>query len=137
MSFFAHTEIGGSASFYLLGKWRNWCASTSPTFTHIYERCCQSLEGFIKLMQRCPREREKRFLQITIQRPGALIDTLHLVSYTVSTLDTDSPTTLSRWDAATTSSQQIIIQTLNECTFGVRCGKWCDTFRRKILSSLR
>ena len=46
---FAHTEIGGGASFALLNKGiKNWCASTSSTGTRLFERCCHSLKGFIK-----------------------------------------------------------------------------------------
>ena len=53
------------------------------------------------------------------------------------TLDTGSPTVLSGWDAATTTNQQIIIQTLDEYTFGVRHGKWREIFREKGLVALR
>ena len=55
---FAHTEIGGGASFALLNKGRKiWCPSTSSTGTRLFERRCHSPEGFIELMQRGPRER--------------------------------------------------------------------------------
>ena len=88
-------------------------------------------------MQRGPRERESRYLQFTFQRPGDLIYIPHLLAHAVLTLDTGSPTILSRWDAATTTNHQIIIQTLNEYTFGVRCGKWREFFREKGLVALR
>ena len=52
-------------------------------------------------------------------------------------MDTGSPTILSGWDAATTTNQQIIIQTLDEYTFGVRRGKWREIFREKVLVALR
>ena len=52
-------------------------------------------------------------------------------------MDTGSPTILSGWDAATTTNQQIIIQTLDEYTFGVRRGKWREIFREKGLVALR
>ena len=52
-------------------------------------------------------------------------------------MDTGSPTILSGWDAATTTNQQIIIQTLDEYTFGVRRGKWREIFRENGLSALR
>ena len=88
-------------------------------------------------MQRVPRERESRYLQFTLPRPGDLIYTPHLLAHAVLTLDTGSPTILCGWDAATTTNQQIIIQTLDEYTFGVRRGKWREIFREKGLSALR
>ena len=135
---YAHKEIGGGASFALLNTGvKIWCASTSSTGTRFFERCCQSPEGFIALMQRGPRERESRYLQFSIQRPGDLIYIPHLLAHAVLTLDTGSPTILSGWDAATTTNQQIIIQTLDEYTFGVRRGKWREIFREKGLVALR
>ena len=86
-------------------------------------------------MQRGPREREARYLRFTIQRPGDLIYIPHLLAHAVLTLDTGS-TILSGWDAATTSNQLVILQTLDEYTFGVRRGKWREIFR-KSLSALR
>ena len=88
-------------------------------------------------MQRGPRERESRNLQFVLQPPGDLIYIPHLLAHAVLTLDSGSPTTLSGWDAATTTNQQIIIQTLDEYTFGVRRGKWREIFREKGLSALR
>ena len=88
-------------------------------------------------MQRGPRERESRYLQFTLQRPGDLIYIPHLLAHAVLTLDTGSPTILSGWDAAATTNQQIIFQTLNEYTFGVRRGKGREIFREKGLSALR
>ena len=132
---FAHTEIAGGASFALLNK--IWCASTSSTGTRFFERCCHSPEGFIELMQRGPRERESRYLQFTLQCPGDLICNPHLLAHAVLNLDTGSPPILSGWDAATTTNEQIIIQTLDEYTFGVRRDKWRETFREKGLSALR
>ena len=88
-------------------------------------------------MQRGPREREARYLHFTIQRPGDLIYIPNLLAHAVLTLDTGSPTILSGWDAATTSNQRVILQTLDECTFGVRRGKWREIFRKKGLSALR
>ena len=42
---FAHTEIGGGASFALLNKgMKIWCASFSSTGTRLFERC-HSAEG--------------------------------------------------------------------------------------------
>ena len=80
-------------------------------------------EGFIEVMQRGPRERGSRYQQFTLQRPGDLIYIPHLPAHAVITLDTGSPTIVSGWDAATTINQQIIIQNLNEYTFGVRRGR--------------
>ena len=135
---YAHTEIGGGASFALLNTGiKIWCASTSSRGTRFFERCCHSPEGFIELMQRGPRERESRYLQFIFQRPGDLIYIPHLLAHAVLTLDTGSPTILSGWDAATTTNQQIIIQTLDENTFGVRRGKWREIFREKGLVALR
>ena len=135
---YAHTEIGGGASFALLNTGiKTWCASTSSTGTRLFERCCHSPERFIETMQRGPRERESRYLQFTIQRPGDLFYIPHLLAHAVLTLDTGSPTVLSGWDAATTANQQIIIQTLDEYTFGGRRGKWREIFREKSLSALR
>ena len=88
-------------------------------------------------MQGGPREHESRYLQVTFKRPGDLIYITHLLAHAVSTLDTDSPTILSGWDATTATNQQIIIQTLDEYTFGVRRGKWREIFREKVLSALR
>ena len=135
---YAHTEIGGGASFALLNTGNKiWCVSTSSRGTRFFERCCHSPEGFIHLMQRGPRERESRYLQFTLQRPGDLIYIPHLLAHSVLTLDTGSPTILSGWDAATTTNQQIIIQALVEYTFGVHRGKWREIFREKGLSALR
>ena len=135
---YAHTEIGGGASFALLKTdIRIWCASTSSTGTRFFESCCHSPEGFIELMQRGPRELESRCLQFTLQRPGDLIYIPHLLARAVLTLDTGSPTILSGWDAATTTNQQIIIQTLDEYTFGVRRGKWREIFRKNVLVASR
>ena len=135
---FADTEIGGGASFALLNTGiKIWCASTSSTGIHFFKRCCHSPEGFIEIMQRGPRERESRYLQFTLQRPGDLIYFPHLLAHTVLTFDTDSSTILSGLDAATTTNQQVIIQTLDEYTFGVGRGKWRKIFRKKVLSSLR
>ena len=61
----------------------------------------------------------------------------HLLAHAVLTLDTGSPTISSGWDAATTTNQQIIIQTLDEYTFGVGRGKWREIFREKGLIALR
>ena len=135
---YAHTEIGGSASFALLNTGiKIWRASTSSTGTRFFERCCHSPEGFIEIMLRGPRERESRYLQFTLQRPGDLIYIHHLLAHAVLTLDTGSPTILSGWDTATSTNQQIIIQTLDEYTFGVCRGKWREIFREKGLSALR
>ena len=111
---FAHTEIGGGASFALLNKGiKIWCASTSCNSTRLFERCCHSPEGFKEVIQRGPREREAPYLRFTIQRPGDLVFIPHLLAHAVLTLDTGSPTFLSGWDAATTSNQQVIFQTLD------------------------
>ena len=135
---YAHTEIGGGASFALLNKGvKIWCASSSSSGTRLFERGYHSPEGFIHLMQRGPREREACYLHFTIQRPGDLVYIPHLLAHAVLTLDTGSPTILSGWDAATTSNQRVILQTLDEYTFGVRRGKWREIFRNKRLSALR
>ena len=134
----AHTEICGGASFAVLNKGiKIWCASTSSTGTRFFGRCCHSPDGFIELMQRGPRGRGSRFLQFTLQLPGDLIYIPHLLAHAVLTLDTGSPLILSGWDAATTTIQQILFQTLDKYTFGVRHGKWRQIFRRKSLSALR
>ena len=134
---FANTEISGGASFALLNKGiKIWYASTSSTGTRFFERCCHCLEGFKELIQRGHREREPRYLQFTLQRPGDLIYIPHLLAHAVLTLDTGSPTILSGWDAATTTNKPIIIQTLDEWTFGVRRGEWREIFREKGLSAL-
>ena len=88
-------------------------------------------------MQRGPRERESHYLQFTLQRPGDLIYIPHLLAHAVLTLNTGSPTFSSGWGAATTTNQQILIQTLDKCTFGLRHGKWREIFREKGLSALR
>ena len=120
---FAHTEMGGSASIVLLNKGiKNWCASTSSTSTRRFERCSHSRIGFKELMQRGPRERDARYLRFIIQRPGNLKYIPHLLAHAVLTVDTGSPRILSRWNAGTTSNQQLFPQTLHEYTFGVRCG---------------
>ena len=135
---YAHTEIDGGASFALLHKRvKFWCAFTAFSGTRLFESCCNSPEGFIELTQRGPREREARYLQFTLQRPGDLIYIQHLLAHAVLTLDRGSPTILSGWDAATTSNQYVILQTLDEYTFGVRRGKWREIFRKKSLSALR
>ena len=80
----------------------------------MFERCCHSPEGFKELMQRDPRERESRYLQYTLQRPGDLIYIPHLLAHAVLILDTGSPTILSGWDAATSTNQQNKLQPLDE-----------------------
>ena len=93
---YAHTEIGGGASFALLNTGiKIWCASTSTRGTRFFERCCHFPKVFIELMQRGPRERESRYLQFTLQRPADLIYIPHLLAHSVLTLDTGSPTILS------------------------------------------
>ena len=82
-------------------------------------------------MQRGPREREARCLRFDFQRPGNEIYFPHLPTHAVLTIDTGSPTILSGWDAASTSNQQVILQTLLEYTFGVRRGNWCESFTWK------
>ena len=88
-------------------------------------------------MQRGPREREAWFLLSTFQRHGDLIYIPHLLAPAVSTLDTGSTTILSGWDAATMSNEHVILQSLDEYTFGVRRGKWREVFRENCLSALR
>ena len=83
-------------------------------------------------MQRGPREYKTRFLQFTLQRPSDWIHFPHLLAHAALTLDTGSPIISSGWDAATSTNQQLIIQTLDEYNFGVRLGKWCEIFRKKI-----
>ena len=135
---YAHTEISGRDSFALLNKGvKIWCTSNSSTGTRLFERCCHSPEGFIELMQRGPREREARYLQFSLQRPEDLIYIPHLLAHAALTLDSGSPTILSGWDAANKSNQHVILQTLDECTFGVRRGKWREIFHKKCLSALR
>ena len=110
---FAHTEIGGSASFALLNTGiKIWCASNSSTGTRFFERCSHSPGGLIELMHRGPRERESRYLQFTLQRPSDLIYIPHLLAHAVLTLESGSPTILSGWDAADITNQQIINHTL-------------------------
>ena len=72
------------------------------------------LRVFVELLERGPREHETRFLQFTLQRPGDLIYIPHLLADALLFLDTGSPTILSGWDAATTTNQQTISQTLDE-----------------------
>ena len=135
---YAHTEIGGGVSFALLNRGiKIWCACTSSTGTRLLERCCHSTKGFIELTQRGPREREARYSQFTIQRPGDLIYIPHFLADAVLTLNTGSPTILSGWDATTTSNQHVILQRLDEYIFGVRRGKWREIFRKKDLSAQR
>ena len=135
---YAHTEIGGDASFAFLNKGINiWCASTSSSGTRLFERCCHSPEAFMDLMQRGPRQRKARYLRFILQLPGDLIYIPHPLAHAVLTLDTGSPTILSGWDAATTSNQHVILQTLDDYTFGVRRGKWREFFREESLTALR
>ena len=94
---FAHTEVSGGASFALSNKGiKVWCVCTSSTGTRFFERCCGFPEVFIELTQRCPHERDTRFLQFTLQRPGDLIYISHLLAHAVLIFDTDSPMILSR-----------------------------------------
>ena len=135
---FAHTEVGGGASFALLNKGiKVWCASTSSTRTRFFKRCCHSPDGFKELLQRGPRERESRVLEFTFQQPGDLIYIPHLLPHAVLSLDTGSPTILSRRDAVTTTNQRNIIQTLVEYLFGVRRGRWLEISCKRVLSALR
>ena len=132
-----HREIGGSASSALINTGINiWCVSTPSTGTSLFERCYHFPEGFIELIQRGSPERETRYLQFTLQRPGDLICIPHLLTHAVLTVDTGSATILSI-GAITTTNQQIIFQTLDEYTFGVRHGKRREIFREKCLSALR
>ena len=101
------------------------------------ERCRHSPESFTDSTQRGPRERESRYPQSALQRPGDSTHIPHLPAHTASTPDTGSITTLSGWDAATTTNQQITIQTTDEHNPGVRRGKWRETLREKGLPALR
>ena len=137
---FTHTVIGEGVSFAYINKAiKACCASTSSGGTSVFERCCQSPEGFTEFLQRGSRKRETRYSQITPQRPDILIYIPHLLAHAVLTSDTGSPTILSGRDATTTptTNQQIVIQTLDEYTFPVRCGKWREIFRKKGLSTIR
>ena len=135
---YAQTEIGVGASFALLNKGiKIWCTSTSSTGTRLFERGFQSPERFVELMQRGPRERDARFLQFVIQRPGDLIYIPHLLAHAALILNTRLPTISSGWDAATTSNQHVILQTLDDDTFSVRPVKWREMFHKKGLSALR
>ena len=87
-------------------------------------------------MQRGPRERETRYSQFSLQRPGDLIYIPHLLAHAVLTLNSGSPTILSGWDAATTTNQQLIVEILDAYTFGVRRGKWREIFRKKTFISI-
>ena len=81
---YAHTEIGGGASLALLNKGIEfWCAFTSSSGTGLFERCCHSPEGFIKIKQRGHREREARYLRFSLQRPGILIYIPPLLAHAV------------------------------------------------------
>ena len=67
---FENKGIAGGASFALSNEGiKFWCASTSSTATHIFERYYHSPQGFVQLMHRSPREREALFI---FQRPGDL-----------------------------------------------------------------
>ena len=88
-------------------------------------------------MQRGLREGEARYLPFIVQRPGSLIYIPHLLAHAVLTVDRRAPTLLSGWDAATTSNQQIILQTLDEYTFGMRRDKWREIFLKNIISITR
>ena len=87
-------------------------------------------------MQRGPREREARYVHFTLQRPGDLIYIQHLHAHAISTLDTGSPTISYERDVATTTSQLIIIQFLDEYTFGVPRDKWREIFRKNRFISI-
>ena len=120
---FAHTEIGAGAFFALLNNGNKiWCASTSSTGTRFFEPCCHSPEGIIEILQRGPRQRETSYLRVTLQRPVDLTYVPDRLAHAALTLDTGSPNILSGWDAATTTNQEIINQTLDEFTFGVVSG---------------
>ena len=106
-----------------------------PPVLAFFERFCYSRKGFIELLQRDAREPETRYLQFSVQRPGDLIYIPQLLAHAVLNLDTGSPTILSGWDAATTTNQQIIIQILDEYTFGVCRGRWREIFRKKMFIS--
>ena len=134
---FAHMEIGGGTYSNLIYKGiKIWCASTSSIGTRFFVLCFHFPEDFTQLMKRGPGERKARYLQFALQRPGDLFYIPHLLAHAVLTLDSGSPTILSRWDAATTTNQRIIIQTLDEYTFGVRRGKWREIFRKKSFISI-
>ena len=87
------------------------------------------------MQRRGLREREALYLCFTNRRPGNLIPIFF--AHVLLTVHTGSPTILSRWDAATASNHLVILQTVDEYTFGVRRGKWREIFRKKTLSALR
>ena len=103
---------------------KNCGAANSFEKKRTFERCCLSSVDFKQSMQHGLDEREARHLHITVQRPGVLIYLPHLLPRTVLTLDAGSPTTLSRWDAATTKNNQMFVQTLDEYNFGVHRGQF-------------
>ena len=88
-------------------------------------------------MQRCPREREARCLQVTTLSPGHLIYIPHFLDHALLTFFTHLPKILSGWDATTATNQQKFIQSLDEYAFCVRRSKWSEFFTTKYLSALR
>ena len=83
-------------------------------------------------MHRGPLERGARFLEFIIQRPGDSVYIPHLLTHAILTFDTRLTTIPSKWDATTTSNQQIIFQTLHDGTFGVHRDKWRENFRKSF-----
>ena len=65
-------------------------------------------------MQRGAPEFEAHYVQFTIQRHGDLIYIPLPLAHAVLTLDTGLQTTLSGWDAATSTSQQMNFEILDE-----------------------
>ena len=80
-------------------------------------------------MQYVPSEREARYLYFILQRPVDLICVPYLLARAVLILETGSPKNLSKWDAATSSDQQVNTQTFVQYPFGVLCGKRRGVFR--------
>ncbi|MEO1764958.1 MAG: hypothetical protein AAFR83_24090 [Cyanobacteria bacterium J06629_18] len=134
----AHVEIGGGASFaYLHTGLKFWCSAASNSSARTFERCCTDVTNFLDLLQRGPRDKETRYLRVTIQRPGDLIYIPHLRPHAVLTIDTGKPAILSGWDACTIADVTIIKRLLDEFTLGVRRGTWRKIMRTKGREELR
>ena len=122
-SFFVGTENGNGASseHSELSKkeLKIWCVSISLSGVGILDSCCHSLEGFIELLERSPRERERNIFHFNSLSPDLSIYIPHIFAIAVSTLHVGSLRSFSLWNAANSPNIQKIFHTLDKHSLGV------------------
>ena len=110
---------------------KTWCAAGSSSGTCVFELCGKTPDNFTQIVLPGRGEKETRYTEFTLRCYSDSIHNCHIFPHVVLFLDSGLPTILSVWVAATATSQQIINQTLDKYTFGVRYCTWCKLFLLK------